>query len=341
MSLEKALRIISAVTLLGLAYSCEKERKRGSEEISGFSDVNLIEENEASQSNTLYGVFENNCVDLKGKLVSTYSNKDGEGIILMEVDKGQINTKKFKGSGDRAVFSPDGTNIAYYLTSGYEAGSYKYFIYTMGIDGTGVSKLVENWGVGYWLEWPLTDRIAFSGGSYPYEDGIHFLDPVTGKVINFISEPFSNNTSPHEFSFFPDAQKIVYSGYNQQGNGEDIYILDFNTLEVKNLTNTDGCAEFYPQVSPKGDFILFKTYSCEYEKDKNVHFMDVNSLTKKGIGQCGGCQPLLSPDGTKILLVESNIPISLMDFNGQKEVCTPYTYELNYLNFSKIDDWMY
>ncbi len=119
-------------------------------------------------------------------------------------------------------------------------------------------------------------------------------DALTGDKIYDIKLDVDNTSSP---AFSHDGKKILFSG-NKKGI-VDIFELDLDTKEVKNVTND----EYYnsnPSWSMDAAKILYNRRVGKYEK---IFLLDVSDPTKKiqlTFGESNDIQPSFSRDGKKI-----------------------------------------
>ncbi|MFC2088281.1 TolB family protein [Calditrichota bacterium] len=135
------------------------------------------------------------------------------------------------------------------------------------------------------------------------------------------------------FSPFPQSdEKIVFwadsSGY------QDIFIMNPDTTELRNLTNTPGIEERLPRISPDKQKILYT------RKEQNVfrpYIMDIDGTNNNEVDFQSGYNISTadwSPDG-------ENLVIGSIDNND----CEIYTYNLNsgqtyQLTSNNYDDWV-
>lgn len=189
-----------------------------------------------------------------------------------------------------AVWSPDGTKVAYRRYSTSNAASATLWV--MNADGSGQAQLVPD-GVdadecSAWLgkmDWSSTDRIAFiaacegglSGGGW-------HLWTVAGngtdlQVVGAVPSMLAYNGGGNGLDWSPDGKKIAFSSFEDYVSGYtvgecgttaapyDVYVADVVQNTNTKLTNTSGWAgphERAPAWSPDGTQIAFAadTYTC-------------------------------------------------------------------------------
>ncbi|MCB0167289.1 MAG: PD40 domain-containing protein [Anaerolineae bacterium] len=138
-----------------------------------------------------------------------------------------------------------------------------------------------------------------------------------------------------EFDFYPawstDGKKIAFSRRSQAGN-YDIYVMDANGKNQKNLTNTPTIDEVVPAWSPDGQ--KFAVSSCpngDFDFDAEeyncleIYVMDADGSNKMRLTDDNGQEdygPTWSPDGQKIAFGtnrDGNREIYVMDADGNNE----------------------
>jgi Tol biopolymer transport system component len=97
--------------------------------------------------------------------------------------------------------------------------------------------------------------------------------------------------------------KIVYESYSN--NNWDIYIINADGSNKKNITNTPNIHEMYPKVSPNGKKIAFVVDTGEERnRGRDLYLMNIDGSNRRLIAQHGR-QPCWSPDGKYIAFTKS------------------------------------
>jgi Tol biopolymer transport system component len=214
---------------------------------------------------------------------------------------------------DFPVLSPDGTKIAY-RSNGIQDSNPEgdYEIYVMNAsDGSGNRNLTDNQ---YNVD-DLPPKISPDGQKIVYSSAgeVYVMNASDGSGKTNLSEN-GPNVSDYSPRFSPDGQKVVYtsigdSEYNPEGD-EDIYVVNADGSNQKNLTNTDWpIKDRSPAFSPDGQKIVYTSSGAQTsnpEGDEEVYAMNLSdgsakkNLTDNGPG-VDEYQGVFSPDGQKIL----------------------------------------
>ena len=103
-----------------------------------------------------------------------------------------------------------------------------------------------------WMSWsPTGDRIAYFARTEKMKTLI-LQNAVNGKVDQRIE--IKTVDMPESPDFSPDGKKVAFSGL--VGATGDIFIVDLDTKEVKNVTN-DAFGDFAPTFSPDGKSLVY------------------------------------------------------------------------------------
>lgn len=104
----------------------------------------------------------------------------------------------------------------------------------------------------------------------------------------------------------PDGQWIVFQREDLEGN-RDLYIIDKDGLNEKNLTNTDDFGEQHPRFSSDGQFVVFDSNRDEEDPTAEVQNYEIYSIdleeekvTRLTDKAGWDMYPSLSPEGTHI-----------------------------------------
>jgi len=152
-------------------------------------------------------------------------------------------------------WSPDATKLVF--ASNLD-GNAVWNIYTMNVDGTGVTKVVDR---------PETRDFAPSwspsGQKFTFQSvedtdngfDIFLYDSVIDTVLNLTNRPGNDELA----SWSPDGMKIVFQASRASGDGTDIWMMDpdgSNTVQLTDIANVQSSA---PVFSPDGSAIAFES----------------------------------------------------------------------------------
>jgi TolB protein len=107
-----------------------------------------------------------------------------------------------------------------------------------------------------------------------------------------------NNRQHYYPSLAPDGQSVLYAAF-REANIYEIYEMNINSGEVKQLTNKNGVVNG-PEVSPDGKSIVYKIWTV-YSDRNIIMLMDRNGDNKNNIPHAEGWDPTWSPDGKYVL----------------------------------------
>lgn len=210
------------------------------------------------------------------------------------------------------------------IYSDIEPGAALSSLYRGNADGTGENKLEAGDTGGFaGLSYdPTGRRIAFTRVIADAESpGLAqlFIAPanapaeavqITSNAEGFVANP----------SWSPDGSRLVYSSGTGQPQDEEIWIIDADGSNARQLTNNEA-RDFDPQFSPDGERIVFASelnspdFSEIYVMDADGD--DVTQLTEVP----NSYSPTWSPDGTRIAFVndqQGDGDIYVMDADGER-----------------------
>lgn len=107
--------------------------------------------------------------------------------------------------------------------------------------------------------------------------------------------------------------KIVFERYDT--TNWELYVMNADGTDPRNLTQTPDIHEMYPQASPDGTRICFE---ADVEKDgdtlRSVYYMNADGTGRTLVAEKSR-QPCWSPDGTKIAFVRQEFPkLNITDY---------------------------
>jgi dipeptidyl peptidase IV (DPP IV)-like protein/WD40 repeat protein len=241
--------------------------------------------------------------DARGDEIFTV-NPDGTG--LKELTAGESSPTL------APEWSPDGGRIAF---------ARNYDIWVVNANGSGVTNLTKSPGV---LDWhpawsPDGSRIAFASGGAAE---LHLMDPDGANVVNL-------GVTAQDPEWSPGGQTIVFS------HAGDIFVLDLDTSNATNLTNTTDVYEKDPGWSPDGARIVFAESAAGSSGVAGISLMDTDGGNRVHVTPTTNedFDPSFSPEGDRIAF-SSAYKIFLIDPDGANR--TPIVQRLQ---FPLAPDW--
>ncbi len=175
------------------------------------------------------------------------------------------------------VWSPDGTKIAFRSTRDGNAE-----IYVMNVDGSGETNLTNNPSYDDEPTWsPDSSKIAFASG----RDGnmeIYVMNADGSNLKNLTNTPPVGDNGKGEGSpaWSPDGTKIAFMGCCDGYSTHEIYVMNADGGERKNLTNSET-GEQGPDWSPDGKQIVFMSYGPPQPN----HNYEISVMNADGTGR--------------------------------------------------------
>jgi uncharacterized repeat protein (TIGR01451 family) len=201
-------------------------------------------------------------------------------------------------------WSPDGTKLAFrYVNFNNPFGSSPlYEIRVINADGTGMITVAQN-------AWDRMGRAAWS----PNGRKIAYVGTNDRNIYIVNSDGTGMTKLPNSPSLVlgldwsPDGSRFIYT------DGEDIYVMNVDGSDRKNLTSGNQKFDITPRWSPDGTRILFTATS---NNNTDIYVMNADGTEQSRLFNVGAsAEPCWSPDGTRVVF-ESLNSIYVMTVDG-------------------------
>jgi Tol biopolymer transport system component len=216
-----------------------------------------------------------------GTMIAFRSHRDGsEEVYVMNADgSDQRNLTVSPRSDYSPEWSPDGSRIAFATDRDSDSGGND--IYTMSVDGTDLRRLTVAGGIDEYPSWSPDGRLiayACSGGRRLPDGGGDFevcVMNADGTGHRQLTDAEGVSDYP---AWSPDGSLIAFMttrggwptlpdyvphGYEEGEFGEyEIFVMDANGENPRNVTNNGREGEQFPAWSPDGSYLVFSRYGC-------------------------------------------------------------------------------
>jgi dipeptidyl aminopeptidase/acylaminoacyl peptidase len=243
---------------------------------------------------------------VRGTILAGASIPDAE-IYLMEPDGSDVRKLTDAASEGKVAaepaWSPDGTRIAFVLSTPEHLGAYAGDgdIFVMNADGTGLIKLTDGLRDAHPAWSPEGDRIVF------------VRDQGNSLVVMNADGSGATEIRPHGQAFppyqwpawSPDGTRIAFQASPSAGvDTNGVYVTDVDGKETARVT--PGSADGYPAWSPDGTTLA-------YAGSDGIYLHDMQNGTNHRLTICGkreNCgfdfEPSWAPDGSRIVFARQD-----------------------------------
>jgi Tol biopolymer transport system component len=216
-----------------------------------------------------------------GSMIAFRSHRDGnEEVYVMNVDgSDERNLTANPWSDYSPEWSPDGSRIAF--ATDRDANSGGNDIYTVNVDGTDPQRLTVAGGIDEYPSWSPDGRLiayACTGGRRN-PDGVGDFEVCVMNADGTDQRQLTDAEGVSDFpAWSPDGSTIAFMttrggwptlpgyvplGYEVGEFGEyEIYVMDANGENPRNVTNNGREGEQFPAWSPDGSYLVFSRYGC-------------------------------------------------------------------------------
>ena len=185
-----------------------------------------------------------------GSRIAFESSAEGASSIhVMNADGSddrRVSPETYNAIDTEPTWSPDGSQIAFSSTRPFNDS---WHIWVMNADGSGLRQLTSEFSTGpAWS--PDGTRIAYLGSGA----GISVVNMVGSGTRRLTISP--SGYSDDRPSWSPDGSQLVFPRRVTFGNDSQLYIVDADGSNERQLTTTEGASRF-PSWSPDGARIVF------------------------------------------------------------------------------------
>jgi tol-pal system beta propeller repeat protein TolB len=237
-----------------------------------------------------------------GRIAFTLFPEVGDAeIYKMRPDGSGPKQVTFNSTDDvRPAWSPDGTRISFTRVEKIFVKDTRSGQVVRLTDNTGISSFDSAWS-------PDSARLAFDSNR-DGDNEIYTMNSSDGSKLTKLTDNQNHDVEP---AWSPDGTKIVFS------RDYDIWVMNADGTNQKNLTDSPELDEYEPDWSPDGAKIAFTNGSSSdiwvinADGSRRVNLTNTPSV--------GDDHPAWSPNGNKIAF-ESRGDISKMNADGSRQV---------------------
>lgn len=210
-------------------------------------------------------------------------------------------------------WSPDYSKIVFHSNRDSD-----FALFTMDANGENQTRITNGFGFVHWPYWCLNDRIVFTyADSSKSEIGIALINPNGSGFTSVYKEliPSPIFSPPSNACCSPDGTQIAFT--MKKDGRWNIFVINSDGSNLRNLTNDNPDGDFYPRWSPDGEKIVFSS--------NQAGSFDIYSI---------------SPDGSNVKLI-TNFP----GFEGEpnftydsKRIIFMYGHQIYIINADGVGD---
>lgn len=165
---------------------------------------------------------------------------DNSEIVMITIADGTIqNITNSPGVYDQqAHFSPDGTKVAF---ASNPVVSFEFDLYTMNVDGTEFTRLVDTVQAPAWAVWGFNDVIAYHMPTPPEYWGNIFTVDADGGIPQQLTA--ANSFRDETAAWSPDATHLLFTS-DRTGDSGDLFVMNPDGSEQTQLTFGEGDEEY-------------------------------------------------------------------------------------------------
>lgn len=296
----KPASIFKIIFLVVSIISCEKSESNTSEEelskITGLNDIHVydFETGKSTNITNTPDEFEfSHLLSPDGKKI-VFLDRDTENLFIINID-GTDKKELFAYSSYLGYdWMPDGKGLVY---------CFQGKLHILDLDSASSKTITEN----FLLSSPEVSPdgkkvIAFSSFGVARTTSLITIDGQVDTILR--GREFG------QYSWSSDSKKITHIGPYATSSGREISIYDIETKQ-KTIIATG----FNPTWRPNTDEILYTVYT---ENESRLNLINSNgSQLRTIIDQYSPFQPSWHPDGSKIVFVNSNGSIAVVNVDGR------------------------
>lgn len=296
----KPVSILKGILLLILVFSCDKRDVNASEQgklskITGLNDIHVYDLETGKNSN-----ITNTPAEVE---FSHLLSPDGKKIVFLDRDTEILFTINIDGSDKKELFAhssylgydwmPDGKGLAYCFQ-----GKLNIF----DLDSANSKTIIENFPLSSPKVSPHGKKfIAFSSFGVARTTSLITIDGRLDTILT--GREFG------QYSWSTDSKRMTFIGPYVATSARGIFVYDIETKQKTKIV-----AGFNPTWRPNTDEILFTVYN---ENGSQLNLINSNGLQLRTIiDQNFLSQPSWSPDGNKIVFVNSSGNIAMVKVDG-------------------------
>lgn len=200
------------------------------------------------------------------------------------------------GENESAVWSPDGTRIAFVGREGTAAAN----LWVMNADGSNLTQLAEGFGADQIAWSPDGKEIAFLGAEDPVGNpggptGIWTVPAAGGDPSRVLQ-----GSGWEQPGWSPEGTRLVVVGWNS--NIRNLYTVNIDGSQLAQITG-DGANYSDPHWSPDGTTIACARWADPTGWNVDVYVMNADGSHQRQLTHWKGwdSEPIWSPDGSQIV----------------------------------------